>query len=33
MIDMVKKNRAGIWAKIEHSFRAFKRHFGFVKVR
>ena len=33
LIDKVEKCKASIRAKVEHPFRAFKRQFGFVKVR
>ena len=33
LVDKVEKLKAGIRAKVEHSFRVIKRQFGFVKVR
>lgn len=33
LVDKAEKLKAGIRAKVEHSFRVIKRQFGFVKVR
>lgn len=33
LIDQIEKLKAGIRAKVEHSFRVIKRQFGFMKVR
>jgi transposase, IS5 family len=33
LIDQVEKLKAGIRAKMEHSFRVIKRQLGFIKVR
>ena len=33
LIDRAEKFKAGIRAKVEHSFRVIKRQFGYVKVR
>jgi transposase, IS5 family len=33
LLDQAEKLKAGIRAKVEHSFRVIKRQFGYVKVR
>ena len=33
LIDLLEKTKAGIRAKVEHSFRVVKRQFGYTKVR
>ena len=33
LLDQAEKLKAGVRAKVEHTFRVIKRQFGFVKVR